>query len=247
MARKPVDSMSERSYSMPELSELYGKPPFHYREVSQLMVAFETDAAVLRQLVPKPLTPNKDNLVFASVADFLCSGFGRYLEAHIFTHATYKRRLVNFSLYLVLDNDVAICGGREIWGFPKKLGRLTLDSTDDVVRGTVERGGITLVDASMRMKSMMSADDLGGTAEWVARKFVPNVKLGAPPDVDQLTTTTLTNMQVGDVHCGPGALTFAPSPADHLAEIPIKQVTGGFFFESAFDLEDGEVLHDYLA
>ena len=42
--------------------------------------------------------------MFCSVADFVCSGFGRYLEAHLFTHATYKRRLVNYSIYLVLDN-----------------------------------------------------------------------------------------------------------------------------------------------
>ena len=40
MARKPADSLSARSYSMPELSELYGKPPFHYREMSQITVAF---------------------------------------------------------------------------------------------------------------------------------------------------------------------------------------------------------------
>ena len=89
MARKPADSLSARSYSMPELSELYGKPPFHYREMSQITVAFKTDPKVLRQLVPPPLTPNKDSLMFAQVVDFLCSGVGRYYEAHISTHATY--------------------------------------------------------------------------------------------------------------------------------------------------------------
>ncbi|MGE0485622.1 MAG: acetoacetate decarboxylase family protein [Gammaproteobacteria bacterium] len=247
MARKRSPALSARSYSMPELSELYGEPPFHYREVTQLLVAFETDPKVLRQLVPAPLVPNKEATMFVSIADFLCSGFGRYYEMHLFTHATYKRRLVNFSLYLVLDNDVAICGGREIWGFPKKLGRLEMDMTDDVVRGTVERGGIQLVDMAVRMKTMVAPESLGGTVDWVARKFIPNVSLTSPPDVDQLTLTTLTNVVVDEVHAGPATLRFGDSPADRLAEVPINRVTGGWFFQSEMTLEDGQVLHDYLA
>ncbi len=214
--------------------------------MSQITVAFKTDPKVLRQLVPPPLTPNKDSLMFAQVVDFLCSGVGRYYEAHISTHATYDRRFVNFSIYMILDSDVAMGAGREIWGYPKKLGRLTLDTTDDVVRATVERGGFTVIDASMRMQSMMPAEDLGGTTEWVTRKFIPNVALGAPPDVDQLTTTTLTNMQIGDVHCGPATLVFGESPSDRVADIPIKSIEGGYFFESSCALEHGQVLHDYL-
>ncbi len=247
MATRRKTRPAPRSYSMPELSELYPRPPFEYREVNQLLVAFETDARVLRRLVPAPLTPNKDNLMFVSVADFMCSGFGRYLEAHLFTSATFQRRTVNFSLYLVLDNDVAIGAGREIWGFPKKLGRLTLDTTDDVVRATVERGGINLIDASMHLAELGDESDVSGSAEWIARRFIPNVSLNAPPDVDQLTSTTLTNIVVGDVYKGRGSLRFGDSPADRIAEVPIKKVTGGYFFESQFTLGDGEVAHDYLA
>ena len=247
MARKTAKRQGANSYSMPEISQLYGKPPFEYREVNQLLVAFQTDARVLRKLVPAPLTPNKDNMMFVSVADFMCSGFGRYLEAHVFTQATYKRRLVNFSLYLILDNDVAICAGREIWGFPKKFGRLTLDTTEDVVHTTVERGGINLIEAAVHLAEMGSEEDLAGTPEWVAHRFIPNVSLSAPPDVDQLTTTTLTNIVIGDVYKGAGTLRFGDSPADRLTDIPIKKMMGGFFFESQMTLGDGEVLHDYLA
>ena len=234
-------------YSMPALSGLYPTPPFEYREVSQLLVAFQTDANTLKKLVPSPVTPNKDNLMFVSVADFLCSGFGRYLEAHVFTTGTFKRRPVNFSIYLVLDNDVAIGAGREIWGFPKKFGRLNLDITDDVVSSQVERGGRTIIDAAMHLERLGTVDDVAGTPEWIARRFIPNVSMSAPPDIDQLTSTVLTNIEVFDVYKGNGTLSFGESPADRLCEIPIKKVTGGFYFESQFTLGDGEVVHDYLA
>ena len=247
MARKRAPVKSDRSYSMPELSELYGRPPFHYRETEQIVVAFQTEPGVLQRLVPAPLVPNHDDTMFLTIAEFLCSGFGHYLEMHLFTHATYKRRLVNYSLYLILDNDVATGAGREIWGFPKKIGRLTLDMQDDVVRGTVERGGIMVCDAAVRLARMTTGEELGGTAEWVARKYIPNVSLSAPPDVDQLTSTVLTDIEVGEIHAGPATLSFGASPADQLSTVPIRAVTGGFYFRSTLVLPDGEVLHDYLA
>jgi acetoacetate decarboxylase len=247
MAKKRAKRPATRSYSMPELSGLYGEPPFEYREAKQLLVEFQTDPRVLRELVPPPLTPNKDAKMSVSCADFLCSGFGRYLEAHVSTQATFRRRLVNFSIYLILDNDVAIGAGREIWGFPKKLGRLTLDMKDDVVSTSVERGGRTIIDAAMHLAELGTAEDLGGTPEWITRRFIPNVSLSAAPDIDQLTSTTLTNIVMHDVYKGAATLTFGSSPADRLEVIPIEEVIGGFYFENQFTLGDGEVVHDYLA
>jgi len=247
MTKKRASRPATRSYSMPELSGLYGKPPFEYREAKQLSVEFQTDPRVLRELVPPPLIPNEDSKVFVSSAEFLCSGFGRYLEAHVFTHATFQGRLVNFSIYLILDSDVAIAAGREIWGFPKKLGRLTLDMKDDVVSTTVERGGRTVIDAAVHLAELGTEEDLGGTPEYITRRLIPSVSLSAPPDIDQLTSTTLTNIVTHDVYKGAATLAFGSSPADRLEVIPIKEVTGGFYLENQFTLNDGEVVHDYLA
>ena len=60
MAKKRASRPATRGYSMPELSGLYGEPPFEYREAKQLMVEFQTDPRVLRRLVPPPLTPKKN-------------------------------------------------------------------------------------------------------------------------------------------------------------------------------------------
>jgi len=237
----------QHPYSTPDLSGLYIKPPYHYRDSTMLLVQFETDARFLRRLVPQPLTPNKDNHMFVSIAEFMCSGFGHYLEAHVFTTATFQRRPVNYSLYLVLDNDVAIGGGREIWGFPKKFGRLTLGTTDDVAHGTVERGGITLINAAVHLERFGAPEDVAGTPEWITRKVVPSVSNDAPPEVDQLTSTTLTDAAVREVYRGAATLAFGDSPADRLATIPIKKTLGGFYYRTDFTLGDGEVAHDYLA
>jgi len=246
-AEKGLSGSSTSGYSMPLLSGLYGRPPFEYREAKQITVEFQTDPDVLRELVPAPLVPNEDAKMLLSSSEFMCSAFGRYREAHLLTHATFEGRLVNFSLYLVLDSDVAIGAGREIWGFAKKLGRLGLDMKDDVVRTTVERGGCTIIEAAVHIAELGTVEDLGGSPEWITRRVIPNVSNSAPPDIDQLTSTTLTNVVTRDVYKGAATLAFGSSPADRLEVIPINEVTGGFYFDYQFTLNDGEVVHDYLA
>lgn len=246
-SKKHQPGMSARSYSSPELSGLYPQPPFHYREVTQSVVAFKTDPKVLRSLVPKPLTPNKGSIVSYGTSEFLCSGFGHYFEASIHTDVTYKGRTANYSIYMLLDDDVATGAGREIWGFPKKLGRLSMAITDDVVYSKVERGGITIIESAVQLRGMMEPEELGGSPEWMMHKVVPNCSLAAPPDVNQIVSTTLTDIEVGKVHTGPATLKFNPSPADRLHEIPIKSIVGGFYFDSSFTLHDGEIVHDFLA
>ncbi|MFT4584011.1 MAG: acetoacetate decarboxylase [Gammaproteobacteria bacterium] len=246
MATKQASKKSNHPYSTPALSGVYREPPYEYRDSSTTVVQFETDAETLRILVPEPLKPNKDNHMFVSVTDFMSSGFGRYLEAHIFTHATFQKRVVNYSIYLILDNDVAICGGREIWGFPKKLGRLDMNMTDDVVIASAERGGIELIKIAVQMSEFAAPEELSGSTEWLTRKYIPSVSLNSPPDVDQLTSTVLTNINIREVYKGPATLDFGNSPADRLIDIPVNKVLGGYYYRADITLPDGVVAHNYL-
>ena len=245
-SRRQNSSGKKESYSMPTLSGLYTKPPYHYREIKQILVHFTTDQDVLKSLIPEPITPNSNSEMFLLVSEMFGAGFGKYLEAHLFTTARFKRRLVNFSNYLILDNDVATCGGREIWGWPKKIGRLTLNMTDDVVKATVERGGVNLVTATMKLEQLGSPADVEGTPDWICHKVIPSVSNRRPDEVNQLTLTTLSDISIKEVHKGPATLEFGTSPSDRLAEIPIKEIKGGFYYESQFTLGDGKVVHNYL-
>ncbi len=247
MATKRSARPAPHAYSMPELSELYGRPPYEYRDTKQLLVIFRTDPKVLQKLVPAPLVADKTGTMFVAISEFFTSGFGHYHEINMSALATFKGRPVNYGLYLILDNDIATAGGREIWGFPKKMGRVALATSDGIMRGTVERGGIQLVEAAVQLKEFGSAADVAGSAEYVSRKLIPSVTNGAPPDVFQLTSTTLTNIEVRDVHKGPATLRFGLSPADRFQDIPIEEVIGGFYYHTDFTLEDGVVVHDYLA
>ena len=247
MAKKRSARSAPNAYSMPELSALYGRPPYEYRDTRQLLIIFRTDPKVLRKLVPAPLSADKDGTLFVAISEFFVSGFGHYHEINMSALATFERRPVNYGLYLILDNDIATAGGREIWGFPKKMGRVELETRDGVMRGTVERGGIQLVEAAVQLKEFGTPEELAGSYEYVSRKLIPSVSNRAPPEVFQLTSTTLTKVVIREVHKGPATLRFGLSPADRFADIPIEEIIGGYYFRTDFTLEDGEVIHDYLA
>ena len=234
------------AYSMPNLSPLYAPPPYEYRDAYQMMIEFKSDPKVVANYVPKPLVPDPQGAMFVTISRFFTAGFGSYHEILLAALAKFKGRPVNFALSLVLDNDIAICGGREIWGFPKKYGRVTLAEQDGVMLGTVERGGLPLVRAALEVGPLCPPGALTGSPEYVCLKMVPSVRNGAPPEVMQLASTTLQNIKIKDTYKGRATLEFFASPVDRFCDIPIKEVRGGFLYSADLTLEDGEVIHNYL-
>lgn len=235
-----------QGYAMPALAPLYAPPPYEYRDAHSMMIRFETDPEVAARLVPAPLVADPKGTMFVTISRFFTAGFGSYHEILLAAHASFQGRAVNFSLALILDNDIAICGGREIWGFPKKLGRVTLTDRDGVMLGTVERGGLPLVRAAMEIGPLCAPEELAGSAEYVQLKMLPSVRNGAPPECLQLASTTLQNVVVRDVFKGAATLEFMPSPVDRFCDVPVRRVLGGYLYTADFTLPDGEILHDYL-
>lgn len=233
-------------YAMPYMSPLYFAPPMEYRDNWSQHVTFRSEPQVIAKFIPKPLVPDPSGLMFLLTSYFFATEFGHYREATLCAHATFNGKPVNYTLFLMLNNAIAICGGREIWGWPKKLGDIETEERDGVVKTRIGRGGTELVRASVVLRELIDPQELRGTTEYVNWKFIPSVKNGAPPDVNQLTWTKLTNFVPHKVYRGPASIEFTKSPADHYADIPVLEVVEGFYYSSDFTLNDGEVIHDFL-
>lgn len=104
--------------------------------------------------------PSPDGDLNLTLSRFHVSGFGAYQEAILYAAATFEGEPVNHALYLILDNDIAVCGGREIWGAPKKIGRLAFDERDSVMTTRVERGGIDIIKAAVEVGPLLPNDVL---------------------------------------------------------------------------------------
>lgn len=232
--------------SVPISAPLYPEPPILYRGCNSIICVFRADKHAIESLVPEPLQPAPGDLVYAWQNDFNAVGLGSYHEAIISIPVEHRGRTGQYMAYLYLDNDAAIAGGREIFGFPKKFARFSLLQREDVLTRVTERGGIELVKLSVHFARQGKQEDLAALANPIFNlKIIPSVRKGAPPDVSQLTAMTLQNVVVRRVVEGNATVEFGKSPADPLHRLQPLDVLKGIYCELDFDLPYGEVVHEY--
>ena len=68
------------------------------------------------------------------------TGFGDYAEAGQVIPITYQGVAGNYAHSMYLNDEAPIAGGREIWGFPKKLANPRLQFEKDTLVGMLGAG-----------------------------------------------------------------------------------------------------------
>ncbi len=103
-----------------------------------------TQPEIVKHLLPPPLQPFDMPLVSAFVASYPQTSFGPpYNEGALFLSAQYQEVSGNYCLAMPVTDDMAMAGGREYYGFPKKMAQqIQLTRSDDQILGYVERKGI---------------------------------------------------------------------------------------------------------
>ncbi len=242
----PVEKMG---YSIPSTAPLYQRPPYEYRDCWWMSIMFKTTPEVLRELVPEPLKPNEDSVMMAMLGTPRAAGVGSYHEVLILVPASFEDMSGTYVAYQYSDRDIRLGSGREIYGWPKKEARFSVVEKDGMVRMVVERGDIEIIKASVVLGDLVKEPEKLAPPEprYFNLKIIPSVKQGAPPDVQQLTSTTLENLRVNKAFVGNATLEFGMSPADPLHRIKVKQILAGYYLQNECDLTYGNVLYDYLA
>ena len=141
-------------------------------------------------------------------------------------------------------------GGREIWGFPKKIGNPDLRVIHDTLTGTLHYAEREVALGTMAYKYQSLAQDHGET---LAAMKKLNVNLKWIPDVDgrpkiaQLVGYHLQDITLQGAWAGPARLHLVPHVQCRVADLPVRNVMFGRHLIADLTLPYGEVLHDYLA
>ena len=86
---------------------------------------------------------------FIRMAD--STGFGDYTESGQVIPVEYNGQPGGYTLAMYLDDHPPIAGGRELWGFPKKLASPTLHVNTDHL-GTLDYGKVRVATGTMGYK-----------------------------------------------------------------------------------------------
>jgi acetoacetate decarboxylase len=149
--------MRPASYSIPAFAPSYGPTPYAYRACPQLLVPFRTTPAVTRNLVPEPLNPNPDDVMFLMIGQMNSDEFGVNREAFIGVPASFGALEGNYAVALFLDDDSALASGREVWGWPKKSASFSGDEEDGVVTAVATREGVDIIRARLAVEGPADA------------------------------------------------------------------------------------------
>src|SRR5205807_4920214 len=127
----------ERAFAMPLTSPAYPIGPYRFYHREFLIITYRTDPRRLRDLVPEPLALSEPLVKFEFIRMPDSTGFGDYTESGQVIPVSFQGRAGGYSHCMFLDDHPPIAGGRELWGFPKKLAKPTLRAEIDTLVGTL--------------------------------------------------------------------------------------------------------------
>ena len=237
----------ERAFAMPLTQPAFPPGPYRFRDREFLIITYRTDREKLRELVPEPLEVVSDLVKFEFIRMPNSTGFGDYTEAGQVIPVRFRCQAGNYTLCMFLNDHPPIAGGRELWGFPKKLAGPTLRTETDTLVGTLDYGPVRVATGSMGYK-YKEADAAATQAELAA----PNFLLKIIPHVDgtaricELVQYHLEDITVKGVWTGPGALALHPHALAPVAELPVLEVVSTVHLVADLTLGLGKVVHDYL-
>ncbi|MGO4812078.1 acetoacetate decarboxylase [Cupriavidus sp. 2MCAB6] len=244
-----IKTIREQAFAMPLTSPAYPMGPYRFIHREFFIISYRTDPGLLRAVVPEPLeiADAVVNYEFIRMPD--STGFGDYTESGQVIPVTYQGKPGNYTHAMYLDDLPPLAGGRELWGFPKKLASPQLAVHTDTLVGTLDYGPVRVATGTMGYKHR----ELDAAALGVALSTTPNYLLKVIPHVDgtpricELVCYFLKDVAMKGAWTGPAALSLFPHALAPVAGLPVLEVIGAKHYVADLTLGLGEVVFDYLA
>ncbi|KTD40859.1 acetoacetate decarboxylase [Legionella parisiensis] len=239
--------VKKNAFAMPLISPSYPRGPYRFINREFLIITYETDIDLLREIVPAPLEVVEPLVKFEFIRMPDSTGFGDYTESGQVIPVRYKGKMGGYTHAMFLDDLPPIAGGREIWGFPKKLAQPKLEVVHETLLGTLEYGPYRVATATMGYK--YETMDLKKVAESLN---TPNYLLKIIPHVDgsvricELVEYYLADVDIKGAWQGPAQLQLAHHALAPVANLPIRRIVSGVHLLTDLTLPYGRVVHDYL-
>jgi acetoacetate decarboxylase len=243
-----MQDVLSRSFSMPITSPAYPPGPYKFVDREFLIITYRTDPKRLREVVPEPLEIGEPLVSYEFIRMPDSTGFGDYTESGQVIPVSFEGRPGSYTHSMYLDDHPPIAGGRELWGFPKKLASPRLEPHSDTLVGTLDYGPVRVATGTMGYKHREL--DL---AEQTRRLAGPNYLLKIVPHVDgspricELVRYYMQDIRLKGAWTGPAALHLMPHALAPVADLPVLEVVEARHLVADLTLGLGEVVHDYLA
>ncbi len=248
-----IHEVRNKAFAMPLHDPAYPRPPYKFYNREFFVINYRTDRERLRAVVPEPLEVIGDVVSYEFIRMPDSTGFGDYTETgqvipvrYTTAEGTVQEGSFVYSMYL--DDNAPIAGGREIWGFPKKLAYPKIRHEQETLVGTLHYGSVLCVNATMGYKHRELERDL--IAQSLSKpafmlKIIPHVDCS--PRICELVRYYLEDVTVKGAWEGPARLELFEHAMCDVASLPVREVLSARHYIADLTLGLGEVVYDYLA
>ncbi len=237
----------KNAFAMPLTSPAYPPGPYRFYDREYFIISYRTDEQKLRALIPEPLEFVEPVVRYEFIRMPNSTGFGDYTESGQVIPVSFNGRKGGYTHCMFLNDHPPIAGGRELWGFPKKLATPHLQAETDTLVGTLDYGSVRIATGTMGFKHRevdlatikTSMEDPG-----FLLKIIPHVD--GTPRICEIVQYELQDIHVKGAWTGPAALSLTPHALAPVAELPVLEVISCVHIIADLTLGLGHVVHDYL-
>jgi acetoacetate decarboxylase len=243
-----IEDVRRQAYAMPLTNPAYPRGPYRFYQREYVIITYRTDLEALRAVVPEPLEIIEPVVKYEFIRMPDSTGFGDYTETGQVIPVRYKGEEGVYVHAMYLDDDAPIAGGREIWGFPKKLAKPKLSHEGEVIVGTLHYGSVLCACATMGYKHQEADAEAirqGMTKPNFLVKIIPHVD--ATPRICELVRFQLQDITMHGAWTSPADLQLFSHVMADVARLPVREVVSAVHFIADLTLGLGEVVYDYLA
>src|ERR1700704_1798041 len=232
----------EKAFAMPLTSPAYPPGPYRFVDREYLVITYRTDANRLRAAVPEPRQIDEPLLKYEFIRMPDSTGFGDYTETGQVIPVSFQGRKGGYTHCMFLNDHPPIAGGRELWGFPKKLAEPTLKAEIDTLVGTLRYGPGQISIGTMGYKHTR-ADEAAIRASLAAPNFLLKIipHVDGTPRICELVEYHLIDIDLKGAWTGPAQLTLFSHALAPLAELPVLEVVSGVHIIADLTLDLGKV------
>ena len=241
------EEVRKNAFAMPLTSPAYPPGPYRFVDREFLVITYRTDPEKLRALVPEPLVVEAPLVKYEFIRMPNSTGFGDYTETGQVIPVSLNGRKGGYTHCMFLNDEPPIAGGRELWGFPKKLANPSLRAEIDTLVGTLDYGPVRVATGTMGYKHR-EADLVAVKASLQAPNFLLKIipHVDGTPRICEIVQYHLEDIALKGAWTGPGALSLMPHALAPVAELPVLEVISATHILCDLTLGLGKVAHDYL-
>jgi len=170
------------------------------------------DRAQLEQMVS--LTPLKleSDIFIVTVADFSNVTNSPYMDAGVVLAVSYGDQKAGNYFFEFEDQHWSCAAGRELWGYPKRYTKISLDKNDEGAQGKVRDYDTSIIEIGVEFDDSVTND------AWSEAKFAPTIQVRGVPQLrgdsfdslDVIMRDTAHNFKVTERRLGKGSVELGP-------------------------------------